>query len=94
LTIFDPLATWKRMTLPAGGYCARELLKPVFVKGELVYTSPPVMEIRDYCKNELDSLWDEHKRLVNPHPLPVDLSRELYDLKQDMIVKIKAGAYR
>jgi len=85
LTIFDPLATWKRMTLNAGEYSVRELLVPVFVGGECVYESPKVMDIRAYCKTELDSLWDEHKRLVNPHTLPVDLSQELYDLKQSMI---------
>ena len=92
LTIFDPLATWKRMTLKGGNYTARELLVPVFVNGECVYESPRVMDIREYSKNELAGFWDEHKRLVNPHPLPVDLSLELYDLKQSMIMEIRSGA--
>jgi len=91
LTIFDPIATWKRMTLRAGSYDARELLTPVFMGGECVYESPGVMDIREYSKSELASLWDEHKRLVNPHPLPVDLSQELYDLKQKMIMEIRSG---
>jgi nicotinate phosphoribosyltransferase len=89
LTIFDPLATWKRMTLRAGEYWARELLAPVFEKGECVYKDRSVMEIREYCAQERASLWDEHKRLTNPHPLPVDLSQKLYDLKQKMIADIK-----
>ena len=89
LTIFDPLATWKRMTLQPGEYTVRELLVPVFVDGECVYESPSVMEIRSYCKQELETLWDEHKRLIQPHLMPIDLSQELYDLKQQMILDLR-----
>lgn len=89
LTIFDPLATWKKMTLYPGEYTAEELLTPVFINGKCVYKSPSVMEIRQYCKSQLDMLWDEHKRLINPHILPVDLSQKLYDLKQVMIKEIR-----
>lgn len=85
LTIFDPLATWKRMTLKAGEFTVRELLEPVFVRGACVYEERSVMAIREYAAGECDTLWDEHKRLVNPHPLPVDLSQKLYDLKQALI---------
>lgn len=89
LTVFDPLATWKRMTLAANQYTVRQLLVPVFIDGQCVYKSPGVMEIREYCQTELDSLWDEHKRLINPQLLPVDLSDELYVLKEAMIGKIR-----
>ena len=92
LTIFDPQATWKRMTLQPGTYRVRELFVPVFRKGECVYESPAVMDIRAYCRQELNTLWDEHKRLMNPHTMPVDLSQELYDLKQGMIHDIRHGA--
>jgi nicotinate phosphoribosyltransferase len=85
LTIFDPLATWKRMTLKPGEYTARELLVPIFIDGECVYKSPSVMEIREYCKQEMETLWDEHKRLINPQVMPVDLSLELYNLKERML---------
>ena len=54
---------------------------PVFKNGECCYTSPKVMEIREYCKREQDTLWDESRRLVNPHKVYVDLSRKLYDIK-------------
>ena len=89
LNIFDPISTWKNMTLKKGTYTVRELLIPVFLKGECVYASPSVMQIRDYCQRELLSLWDEHKRLVNPQLLPVDLSKKLWGLKHDMIKQIK-----
>ncbi len=85
LTIFDPIATWKRTTLEAGTFEIRELLQPVFINGECVYNSPSVVDIRTYCNEEKDTLWDEHKRLTNPQPVYVDLSQKLYDMKQQMI---------
>ena len=89
LTIFDPLATWKRMTLKAGEFTVRELLVPVFVGGKCVYPEYTVAEIQEYAKKERDTLWEEHKRLVRPHIMPVDLSQKLYDLKQDMILRAR-----
>lgn len=85
LTIFDPIDTWKRMKLMPGTYETRDLLVPIFKDGECVYKSPPVMEIKDYCKTELNTLWCEQKRLINPAKVPIDLSLELYNLKQKMI---------
>ncbi|MCL2708415.1 MAG: nicotinate phosphoribosyltransferase [Defluviitaleaceae bacterium] len=90
LTIFDPFATWKRMTLEAGSFTLRELLEPVFIGGACVQKKRDVMEIREYSVAERHTLWDEHKRLTNPHPIPVDLSKPLYDLKQRMIASIRA----
>lgn len=89
LTLFDPMAVWKHMTLNPAEYKSRELLIPIFKNGKCIYKSPSVMEIQKYCKCELNTLWDEHKRLINPQILPVDLSQELYDLKQNMIAEIK-----
>ena len=85
LTIFDPLATWKSMRLYAGQYMIRELLTPVFIQGKCVYEKPSVSDIQAYCGKETDSLWDEHKRLSNPQTAYVDLSQDLYDLKQKLI---------
>lgn len=89
LTIFDPIDTWKKMKLMPGAYDTRELLVPVFKDGECVYKPPSVMDIKDYCKTELDTLWCEQKRLINPAKVPVDLSLELYNLKQKMISEHK-----
>ena len=63
----------------------RPLMEKIFEKGECIYTSPKVMEIRDYCQKELDTLWDETKRLVNPHKVYVDLSAKLYDTKIQLL---------
>ena len=81
LHLFDPLEPWKKTRLPGGSYTLRELLVPVFQKGKCCYESPKVMAIRDYCQKELSTLWDETKRFVNPHPIYVDLSQKLYDIK-------------
>ena len=85
LTIFDPLETWKRTKLKGGTYTLRELLVPVFKNGECVYTSPSVMEMRDYCAEEKNTLWEECKRLINPQEVYVDLSDKLYDIKKKLL---------
>ncbi|MCL2017046.1 MAG: nicotinate phosphoribosyltransferase [Defluviitaleaceae bacterium] len=90
LTIFDPIAPWKRMTLRANEFTARELLQPVFLSGKCVYSPTSVMEIRKNSIAEQATLWDEYKRLTKPHLFPVDLSQSLYDLKQKMIHEIRA----
>ena len=88
MTLYDRSEKWKRMTLKPGTYKLRELLVPIFVNGECVYESPKVMDIREYCKKELDTLWDEHKRLNNPHIVPVDLSDKLDGLKHKLICEM------
>ena len=85
LLLFDPAATWKKTLLEAGTYTMREILVPVFINGECVYESPTVTEIATYCKQEKETLWDETKRLSNPHRVYVDLSQKLYDEKQRLL---------
>ena len=81
LMLFDPSEPWKKTKLHGGTYRLRPLMEHIFHKGECCYTSPKVMDIRAYCQQELDTLWDETKRLVNPHEVYVDLSQKLYDTK-------------
>ena len=85
LVVRDPKARWKKMKLKAGQYTVRELLVPIFRGGKCVYESPQVMDIRSYAKEELETLWDEYKRLINPASMPVDLSDDLYYLKERML---------
>lgn len=85
LMLFDPLEPWKKTLLKAGTYTLRELMVQVFSKGKCVYTSPKTMEIRDYCLQEQDTLWEETRRLVNPHKVYVDLSDKLYQTKIDLL---------
>ena len=85
MIIFDPIETWKKTKLKAGTYTLRELLVKVIDKGEPCYTSPSVMEIQKICKQEQETLWDETRRLVNPHEVYVDLSEKLYKIKSDLL---------
>ena len=85
LMIFDPISTWKKTRLHGGTYTVRELLVPVFKDGKCVYTSPAVMDIRNYCTAELNTLWDESRRLVNPQEVYVDLSEPLWKLKNELL---------
>ena len=83
LEIFDPMATWKKKTVY--NFTARELLVPVFLKGKRVYDSPTLPEIQAYCRQQVDTLWDEVKRFDNPHKYVVDLSRKLWDIQQELL---------
>ncbi len=85
LLLFDPTYTWKKTLLKGGTYTLREILVPVFQKGICVYQSPSVLEIQQYCRQELDTLWDETRRFINPHKVFVDLSQKLYDLKMRLL---------
>ena len=85
LLLFDPVETWKKTHLAPGSYTIRELLIPVFRNGECVYQSPKVMELREYCRQEQETLWDESRRLVNPHEIHVDLSNELWHMKNQLL---------
>ena len=88
LVIFDPQETWKKTHLKGGTYTMKELMVQVFDKGKCVYTSPSVMDIREHCINEQATLWDETRRLVNPHEVYVDLSDRLYKMKTDLLNKM------
>ncbi len=83
LTIFDPEATWKKKDVY--NFTAKEMQVPVFQGGELVYTLPSLEQIRAYCAQQVDTLWDEVKRFDNPHNYYVDLSRKLWDIKYSLL---------
>ena len=85
MVIFDPVDTWKKTKVLGGTYELRELLVPVIKGGKSVYKSPSVMELRDYCKQEQNTLWDESRRFVNPQKVYVDLSQPLYDMKKALL---------
>lgn len=85
LHLFDPVNTWKKTRLDGGTYTLREMLIPIFQNGTCVYDSPNVMDIRKYCLSEQDTLWEETRRFVNPHNVYVDLSKELWNMKHELL---------
>lgn len=83
LELFDPDFTWKRKTVT--GFTAKELQVPVFLNGKCVYKSPSIGDIREYCAEQLGTLWESVLRFENPHTYYVDLSQRLWDIKQKLL---------
>lgn len=81
--LFDPLFPWKRKIID--NYTYRQLQIPIFVNGNLVYKRKTSLETKAYCQQELTTLWEEVRRLRNPHVYYVDLSEKLWNLKQELI---------
>lgn len=81
--IFDPEYIWKRKTIT--NFTAKEIRKKIFEKGVSCYQTPDLKDIRNYCKNQVEKLWDEVKRFENPHNYYVDLSQKLWQEKQQLI---------
>lgn len=90
LILFDPQEPWKKTKLSGGTYTMRPLMEQIFKAGECCYTSPAVMEIQKYCKEELNTLWEETRRLINPHRVYVDLSTPLYEMKLRLLENTNA----
>lgn len=85
--IFDPDFTWKRKKVY--DFECKELLVPIYKKGKLVYDLPDIETIRAYCRQQLDTLWDEVLRFENPHNYYVDLSQNLWDCKDQLLLQAK-----
>lgn len=83
LELFDPDFTWKRKTIT--DFTVKELQVPIFVKGKLVYQTPEIGEIKKYCADQLETLWESVLRFENPHKYYVDLSQKLWDIKHKLL---------
>jgi len=81
--IFDQRATWKRKTV--SNFYAKNLRVQLFEKGKRVYESPSLDEIQQYCKQQIATLWDEILRFENPQIYYVDISKDLWQMKHDLI---------
>ncbi len=84
-SLFDPDFTWKRKTVD--NFVARELLVPIFKDGKCVYDLPSLESIKNYCYEQVQTLWDEVTRFENPHRYYVDFSEKLWNIKQSLIEK-------
>lgn len=83
--LFDPIFVWKKKLLR--DFTAKKLLIPLFEKGRRVYNSPPLCDIRGFCARQIDTLWGEVTRFENPHNYYVDLSKKLWDIKQQLLTE-------
>ncbi|KXZ40628.1 nicotinate phosphoribosyltransferase [Alkalithermobacter thermoalcaliphilus JW-YL-7 = DSM 7308] len=87
LTIFHPIYTWKKKTFK--NFTAKRLLKPLFINGKCVYEKQDIMKIRQFVKDELDTLWPQYRRITSPEEYKVDLSEKLWTLKNNMINEMR-----
>ncbi len=95
LVIFDPIETWKKTLIEGGTYTLRELMVQVFKDGTCVYhDDATTMEIRQRCLKEQATLWDETRRLTNPHQMYVDLSDKLFKIKSDLLEEMGSASIR
>ncbi len=85
--LFDPEHTWKRKTVT--DFYARPLLKQMFRAGECIYDPPSIEALREYCRLEIEGLWEEVRRFENPHKYYVDMSRDLWKMKYNMLEKFQ-----
>ncbi len=92
LTLTHPTERWKKITFE--NYEVRTLQKDIIINGKLVYELPKLKEIKKYAREELESFWDEYKRLDRPHVYKVDLSDDLFELKRSMLEKIRGASVK
>ena len=87
ITLFDPDFVWKKKTFT--DFKVKELQAPIILNGKTVYQLPTIEEIRTYCLEQIELLWDELKRFENPHKYYVDLSQKLWDMKHHLLEAVK-----
>ena len=88
LVLQDMEHHWQKAKVRAGAYEVRELLVKIFENGECIYESPDVMTIRQICQKEKETLWDEVRRLINPHKVHVDISPKLLEVKNRLFTRL------
>lgn len=89
LILTHPTERWKKLKVE--NYTLRSLHVDVIKGGKLIYKFPKLKEVKAYAQAELDSFWDEYKRLDRPHVYKVDLSDGLYELKRSLLEKIRGA---
>ena len=87
LFMFHPVYTYINKTVT--DFTARPILQLIFENGKRVYELPTLQEIKAYKNEQIEALWDEYKRILNPEQYPVDLSQKTYDQKLASIAEIR-----
>ena len=87
LFMFHPVYTYINKTVK--DFTARPILQLIFKNGERVYDLPALVDIKKYKDEQIEALWDEYKRILNPEQYPVDLSQKTYDQKMASIAEIR-----
>ena len=86
LVLFDPNNPWKEKVM--NDYMLEEMQVPIFIKGKQVYSLPNLKDVRINALSNLEKLWPEQRRFSNPHKYYVDLSKKLWQTKNQMLTKL------
>ncbi|ACA37821.1 nicotinate phosphoribosyltransferase [Lysinibacillus fusiformis] len=86
IKMFHPIHTFVSKFVT--NFEAKNLHQHVIHHGEINYTNPTLEEMRDYAAGNLELLWDEYKRAMNPEEYPVDLSQKCWDNKMRNIEEV------
>ena len=81
--IFDPNAVWKKKKLY--NFYVKNLRVQIFDKGQCVYECPSIEEVKEYCAQQIETLWGETLRFENPQTYYVDLSQNLWNMKNQLL---------
>lgn len=85
-------APWRFRTIPAGTYRVQQMLIPIFKQGKLVYKKPNLKDIMTYADEQIQTLWPEYLRLVNPEEMWVQRSSKLSALR-DAVLKEESAHF-
>lgn len=89
--MFHPTYTYINKTVT--DFDAVPLLRDIFINGQQVYDLPDLHSIQAYARQEIDKLWDEYKRVLNPQDYPVDLAQDVWNNKMALIERLREEAY-
>lgn len=78
-------APWRSRLIPANSFEVKTMLRPIFQKGKLVYDLPSLSDIIAYADEQMDSLWPEYQRLVNPEEMWVQRSAKVSALREKVL---------
>lgn len=87
--IIDPVDPTKRKKINTNGLEQEVLLKPIFIKGQKIYERRDIHQIKQNTERNLAFFDKAHKRFVNPHIYPVGLEEKLYELRTQLVFKMK-----
>lgn len=87
LKMFHPVHTFVSKFVT--NFEAVNIHRKVIEEGQIIYTNPSVQEMQNYAIRNMDLLWDEYKRSLNPEEYPVDLSQKCWDNKMRNIQEVR-----
>lgn len=92
LKMFHPTHTY--ISKFVTNFIAKDIHADIFKNGELIYQSPDIFAIQKFAEENLEVLWDEYKRSLNPEEYPVDLSPKCWENKMKHMEKVKNAIKR